>query len=345
MLTVRSDSNPIIKSEDVTPTHPELEVIGVFNAGVIRYNQEIILLLRVAERPISLSDHAYISPIYDAEMNELTFLSIPSQGAPLEDARVISTKDGNFLTSISHFRVARSMDGIHFKVDELPAMSAATPYETYGIEDARITKIDDMYYIVYSAISNMGITACLASTTDFVHYTRHGLIFHPDNKDVVIFPEKINGKYYALHRPTTSQFSTPQIWIAQSSNLMEWGNHKLLLGTTKDTWEAGRIGASTVPVKVGEHWLEIYHAADADNRYCLGALLLNGEQPWIIEKKAELPIMEPMMPYELEGFFGNVVFSCGALCEDGKIKLYYGAADTTICYAEIELSLIMDLLS
>ena len=106
-------------------------------------------------------------------------------------------------------RIARSKNGIDFKIEKKPAMFPENIYERFGIEDPRITRISDRYYITYSAISDItGITTCLASTDDFISFTRHGVIFLPDNKDVVIFPEKISGRYYALNRPSASEFRT-----------------------------------------------------------------------------------------------------------------------------------------
>lgn len=122
------------------------------------------------------------------------------------DSRWIRTLSQNYITSISHLRVARSKDRINFSIAENPAILPENMYEMYGIEDARITYINKKYYINYSAISAVGITTCLAATEDFVSFNRLGVIFHPDNKDVEIFPEKINGKYYALHRPSMSHF-------------------------------------------------------------------------------------------------------------------------------------------
>ena len=106
-----------------------------------------------------------------------------------------------WLTSISHLRVARSTDGIHFEVEPAPALSPATAYESFGIEDPRITLLDGTYWINYTAVSPYGIATALASTKDFRTFERHGIIFPPPNRDVTIFPEKIDGRYAALHRP------------------------------------------------------------------------------------------------------------------------------------------------
>lgn len=339
MKVYRTDKNPIIKPQDIVPSRKNFEVLCVFNAGVARLGDEIILLLRVAERQISNNPEIYLCPIYDESEKDIEIIEFEksNKNYDFSDSRVIKTPQGNFLTSISHLRVARSKDGINFTVDEKPSIEASNIYESYGIEDPRITQIGDTYYINYSAISYVGITTYLVSTKDFVTFMRMGVILHPDNKDVEIFPEKINNKYYALHRPSISHFGKPDIWIAESPDLMHWGNHRYLMGTRKGYWDNGRIGGSAVPIKVDGGWLEIYHGATKEDKYCLGAVLLDENEPWKIVARSEKPILEPEADYEVNGFFGGVVFSCGALCEDGIIKIYYGAADTYLCYAEVEL--------
>ncbi|MBW4079931.1 glycoside hydrolase family 130 protein [Paenibacillus sp. S150] len=341
MELYRSELNPIIRPEDVRPSNPAMEVIGVFNAGAARLGNEVILMLRVAERPVSRDPAVYLTPLYDAGRNEITMQEIPRKPEyDFSDPRVVKTTERNYLTSISHFRVARSGGGVHFRIDDKPTIMPETKYESYGIEDPRITQIGGTYYITYSAISEYGICASMISTTDFAGFKRHGNLFHPDNKDVVLFPRLIAGKYYALHRPSCSHYGQPEIWIAESSDLLQWGNHRQLIGVREGQWDGGRIGASLVPLETGEGWLEIYHGADRDNKYSIGALLLDKNEPWRVIARSELPLMSPEAEYEMEGFFGNVIFPCGALQEDGLIKMYYGASDTSIGYAELSVSSI-----
>lgn len=241
------------------------------------------------------------------------------------------------MTSISHLRLARSKDGIGFEIEDSPAIRPANDYETFGLEDPRISLIDGTYYINYVGVCPFGVTTCLASTKDFNTFERHGVIFCPDNKDVVLFPERVEGKYYALHRPASPLFGKQEVWIAESPDLRCWGNHRYLMGPRPDYWDEIKIGASAVPFKIEQGWLEIYHGVDQKNRYCLGAVLMDSQEPWKVIARTERPIFEPEAEYECNGFFGNVVFSCGLLCEDDKLKIYYGAADTVICYAELSL--------
>lgn len=342
MAIVRSKMNPIIKPEDVKPSRPGFEVICAFNAGVARLEKEVILLLRVAERPITQNPDKYLCPMLDGENNLIVKeFNTKDETCDFSDSRVIKTSNGNYLTSMSHFRVARSFDGVNFDIDESPSIFPENQYEAFGIEDPRITFIDGIYYINYSAISHIGITTCLIATKDFKTFERLGVILHPDNKDVEIFPGKINGKYYALHRPSISHFGKPDIWLAESSDLLCWGNHRYLMGVREGYWDNGRIGGSAIPFKVDGGWLEIYHGATKDDRYCLGAVLLDENEPWKIIARTETPIMEPEADYEINGFFGNVIFTCGVLYEEEIVKVYYGAADTYLCYAEIAVSEIL----
>jgi predicted GH43/DUF377 family glycosyl hydrolase len=244
---------------------------------------------------------------------------------------------------MSHFRLARSSNGIDFQIDEKPCMEPSNVYEMYGIEDPRITLIGDTYYINYSACSTIGgVTTCLATTKDFVHFDKKGVIFTPDNKDVAIFPEKVGGRYYALNRPISAEYGLKDIWISESPDVLCWGKHQFLMSTRDGMWDDGRIGCSAVPFMTDEGWLEIYHGASKDNRYCLGGALLDKDKPWIVKARSENPIIAPEEDYEVNGFFGNVIFNCGVLDEDGLVKVYYGAADTYIGYAEIALQDILD---
>jgi predicted GH43/DUF377 family glycosyl hydrolase len=340
----RSPHNPIIGPNDVKPSRKDFEVIGVFNAGVTRSEDETILLLRVAERPLSEHPDVVLVGVYDANQGDIITKEFSKDDAEndFSDPRLIIRPTETYLTSISHLRVARSADGINFDIEESPAIAPANDYETFGIEDPRISIIDGTYYISYVAVCPFGVTTCLASTKDFISFERHGVIFCPENKDVALFPERVDGKYYALHRPVSPLFKRNEIWIAESGDLRCWGNHRCLMGPRAGFWDERKIGGSAVPFKTDQGWLEIYHGADRDNRYCLGAVLLDAKQPEKIIARAEKPILEPEADYETEGFFGNVVFSCGLLYEDDKLRIYYGVADTSIAYAQISLQDVLE---
>ncbi len=339
MKVFRSPHNPIIEPKDIKPTRDDFEVIGVFNAGVTCFKEEVILLLRVAERPINRNPDVVLTAFFSVIEKQLIVQKFAKENSEndFSDPRLIITPDHTYLTSISHLRLARSNDGINFQIEDTPTISPENDYEIFGLEDPRIALIDDTYYIDYVAVSGLGVTTCLISTKDFSSFQRHGVIFYPENKDVVLFPDKVGGRFFALHRPVSPLFQKQDIWIAESPDLHCWGNHRHLFGPQEDGWDQAKVGASTVPFKIEQGWLEVYHGVNRDNRYSLGAVLLDGEEPWKVVARSTEPIFEPQTPYECEGFYGNVVFSCGLLCENDKLRIYYGAADTTICYAELSL--------
>ncbi len=340
MAVTKYKSNPIITKNDIKPSRPDFEVAGVFNPGVIKFDREIILLLRVSERPINNSTEFYKCPIYNQETNsiEIKLLSKTSGEYDFSDSRVVYSKSQNYLTTMSHLRVARSYDGINFTISNKMDIFPENKYEAFGIEDARITKLGDIYYINYASASELGITTCLISTRDFIEFIREGVIYAPDNKDVVIFPEKIDGRYYSLHRPSTSQYGKPEIWIAESGDLLCWGNHRHLAGIRENMWDSARVGASVVPFRTDYGWVEIYHGADYQDRYCLGILLLDLNEPWKVIARSIEPIAWATEPYEKEGFLNDVIFSCGAIEESGTVKIYYGAADESVAVLEMDVS-------
>lgn len=340
MSVIRSQFNPIISPQDVKPSRADFQVVCVFNAGVMRFKEQVVLLLRVAEKPINPSPDVELVPVYDVEAGQVTVKSFSrsDEQCDFSDSRFVRTRTEQYLSSLSHIRLATSRDGIHFKIQDQPALAPANIYEMYGIEDPRIVCIDKMYYITYSAVSPLGSMISLAATKNFKTYRRYGVILCPDNRDVEIFPEKIRGRYYALHRPNSGEYGRREIWIAESPDLVHWGNHRRVMGTREHYWDNGRVGGSAIPIKTKQGWLEIYHGADQNNRYCLGAVLLDAKSPWQVLGRSKIPIMEPEADYELQGFFGNVIFNCGVLAENDRIKIYYGAADTCICYAEILLA-------
>jgi predicted GH43/DUF377 family glycosyl hydrolase len=348
MNVYRYEENPLITPQDVQPHREDFEVMGAFNAGVTTYNDEIIMLLRVAERPISNDPNTIKSPVFNSEKKELEILEFDLNDPRYDfsDPRTIKDrsddKELKYLTSLSYIRIARSKDGHHFTVDNEPFIYPSNELETFGVEDPRITLIEGTYYIYFSAVSPYGVGESMVSTKDFIDVWHHGMIFSPENKDVLIFPEKIYGKYYALHRPVPNSVGAPEIWIAESNNLNYWGNHRHLIGLRDGMWDNNRIGGGAVPIKTDRGWLELYHGASKDSRYCMGAVLLDLEDPSKVIARSDKPILEPEADYEVEGFFGNVVFSCGCIVEGDVVKIYYGVADTSMACAELSLQEILD---
>ncbi|SFB55352.1 Predicted glycosyl hydrolase, GH43/DUF377 family [Cohnella sp. OV330] len=346
MAVIRMADGPIVTVGHVKPSRPDFQVVGAFNAGVAQLGDEVILLLRVAEMPLQPESGAVLVPMLDESGGrlELVRLAADDPNYDFADSRVIKGYDGSYayLTSMSHLRAARSRDGVRFVVDETPALFPSGEDEAWGIEDPRITQMGDKYYITYSAVSSRGVGVGLAATRDFVSYERLGMILPPENKDAMFFPERINGKYYMLHRPVPKSIGAPEMWVAESPDLLHWGGHRYLMGLRPGLWDGGRIGGGAVPIRTDRGWLALYHGADADSRYCMGAALLDLDDPARVLARSRVPILAPEADYEVNGFFGKVVFSCGAILAGDTIRMYYGAADEVMARADIPLADIWD---
>ncbi len=332
--------NPVITKDMVKPSNPLYDVEYTINPGVTEYNGETILLVRVAESVKNQEDDIIKIPTADGIIS--VEKNLP--GYDYSDPRVIHTPDNMLLTTMSHFKIARSCDGINFTVDEKPAIYPDCRLELYGIEDARITKIDSAYYIVYTAVSDLGIIPCLAVTTDFVNFEKKGPIFHATNKDVLLFPEKIDGMYVALLRPMPSSCGTSDIWLAKSPDLLHWGEYSHILSPGPYDWNGGRVGGSLVPIKTDKGWLVVTHSSSKDDKYSMSAILLDLDDPSKLISSVKEPLMVPQEDYEVNGFFGNAIFPSGGICYGDTLRFYYGAADTTICMAETTIEEILNLL-
>ena len=344
-LAHRSKENPLIVPADLKPTIPGMEIACLLNPGVFRWNGKVALVVRVAERPPQ-KDGEISTVICNNNRFEIITFQKDDPQLNASDPRVVKYKNQHYLTTLSYLRILFSDDGIHFYEDEeYPPVFGQGYLESFGIEDCRIAKIENDYYMIYSAISPVAVGIGMMRTTDWKNFERYGMIFPPHNKDCVLFEEKINGKYYALHRPSSPEIGGNYIWLAESPDLVHWGNHKCLMTTRQGMWDEGRIGAGCSPIKTPEGWLEIYHGATYANRYCLGAVLMDLHDPSKVLARTENPIMEPIASYEQTGFFGNVVFSNGQYIEGDTIHLYYGASDEVICYATLSLSEIMSKLT
>ena len=316
-------------------------MLGAFNPAACLVGDEVILLLRVAEAP--KAEKGFITIPLIEEQDGVPTLTIKRFTEPDEDydPRVVTIQGKQYLTSLSHLRIARSRDGIHFVTDEKPFLFPARMDESYGIEDARITHLESKYWITYTAVSEHGQGVGLAVTTDFRDVERVGMILPPPNKDVALFPKQINGKYRLLHRPMVSDIGKPSVWLAESEDGIHWGNHRFLFGgrgltDPKFAWEGGKIGAGPEPILTDEGWLVCYHGADATHAYSLALALLDKDDPSIVLDRSDVPLLTPELPWERVGFFPNVVFSNGWIqWPDNRIWVYYGAADSGVGLAEL----------
>jgi predicted GH43/DUF377 family glycosyl hydrolase len=345
MHVTRSDKNPIITPASIKPSRPDFKVEGSFNAGVIDCGHETVMLLRVAESVVSNDPNEVKVPVMEQQgagcvlTTRSFFRDDPAYD--FSDPRTVVLKSDRsqlYLTSLSHIRVARSVNAVDFAVEDQPFIYPGNRYELFGCEDPRVVRIDGAFYINYSSVSDLGICTSLARTHDFKTAEKLGIIFAPDNRDVCLFPEKIAGLYWALHRPAPAHFGSPGIWIASSPDLIHWGDHRNLLDAAGSGWEQRKVGGGAPMLKTAKGWLQIYHGVDQAQRYCLGALLLDLADPTRMIARMTDPLMEPLASYEREGFFGNVVFTCGATIREDILHVYYGAADEVMGLATIPLS-------
>lgn len=344
MHVIRSEQNPIITPKSVKPSRPDFKVEGTFNAGVIDCGDETVMLVRVAESVISGDPNEVRVPVMQAQ-DEGCVLTLKSffrddPAYDFSDPRTVVVRADRsqlFLTSLSHIRVARSRNGVDFVVEDGAFIAPSNRYELFGCEDPRVVRIEGRYYINYSSVSDLGISTTLARTDDFKTVEKLGLIFAPDNRDVCLFPEKVGGFYWALHRPAPAHFGRPGIWIAKSPDLIHWGDHRSVLDASVSGWDQRKVGGGAPMLKTAKGWLQIYHGVDKDQRYCLGAMLLDLDDPTKTIARMPDPLMQPLAPYEREGFFGNVVFTCGATIRGETLHVYYGAADETMGVAAIAL--------
>lgn len=341
-IAKRYKQNPILSPKDLEPSDESIIIECLLNPGVFQFNGKIGLLVRVAERTIQKEGVVSV-PIYN-DFGKVEILDFDMNDPKLDasDARVINYNGKDYLTTISHLRLLFSDDGINFEVSEMYlSLFGEGEYESYGIEDCRVSKIEDNYYLTYTMVSPNGVGVGLRTTKDWKNFEKKGMIFSPHNKDCAIFEEKINGKFYALHRPSSPELGGNYIWLAESLDGIHWGNHKCIAKTRKRKFDSKRLGAGAAPIKTEKGWLEIYHGATEKDRYCLGAILLDLDDPSIVIARSEEPIMEPISDYEQTGFFGNVVFTNGHIVDGDTIKMYYGASDEHVCLASFSINQIL----
>jgi len=344
MRNVTRHRRLLLRPEDFVPSDDDWDVIGTFNPGAAILDGQVVLLVRVAERPRERRSGYVALPRWDG--NHVRVIDwVREDAVEAVDPRVVRVKATGLarLTSVSHLSVVYCGDGR--EVERVgTAFFPQGDCETYGVEDPRITYADGRYYITYVAVSRHGAATALASTRDFVSFQRHGIIFPPENKDVVFFPEQLDGCYTALHRPNgATPFTSPEMWLARSDDLIQWGWHEPLTAGWAD-WESGRVGAGAPPIRVEQGWLAIYHGNRRPTRpgdvgsYQAGALLLDADDPARVLRRSVEPILTPTEAFEREGFVPDVVFPTGIVERGDSLLLYYGAGDTYAAMTEMSVA-------
>ncbi len=281
---------------------------------------------------------------------------------------------GSDMAHVIRFGLASSDDGIHFtRYEGNPVFSPVNGQPDGGcVEDPRIVKIGKTYFMTYAARcyapgpywlpdwpfppiyltdkdvhtddmpffakSNITITY-LASSLDLINWQRLGRLTEPDvdDRDVLLFPRKINGRYYMISRPKfvdAPEAKIPSIWISSGNDLLSFSSPKLLF-TGGNEWQTERIGAGTPPIETKYGWFFLFHGVDKKGVYRVGACILDKDDPSKIVAKTNKWIMEPDAPFELEGIYNGCVFPTGTVVKDGILYIYYGCADTHIAVATV----------
>lgn len=318
----RSEANPILSASDLP-----YEASLVFNAGVVKYQGRYIMLFR-----------------NDYGMSEEAFA---------RNGRVCVPMGG------TNLGLATSVDGIRWEVAPKPVWEYHDE-EVRRVYDPRLTVLDGRVVVCFAMDTRHGIRGGIAVTEDFERFEIRSLSL-PDNRNMVLFPEKIGGLYHRLERPMPvySRHGRPEqfdLWCSASPDLRFWGDTKLVLGCEQVPYCSGKIGPAAPPIRTPKGWLTTFHAvavADHDlrawhkdwrKRYYAGLMLLDLEDPTRVVGLAEQPLLVPEADYELEGFRGEVVFPGGMILEEsGEVKIYYGAADTVECLATADLGDLLEL--
>lgn len=295
------------------------------------------------------------NPILKPSRNKWESKAVFNPGVVLDNKiKMLYRAIGEYKNGISRLGYAESTDGFNFNRLKKPVLRLEEDYEKYGMEDPRITKFGDKFYITYVVLRNPALSpnplpqTALAVTEDFRKFKRLGKITSPgaDDKDVLLFPERFRNEYAFIHRPNKwvgyryeTQF--PSIWISHSSKFVKlWHPH--LLMKPKFSWESMKIGGGCPPIKTERGWLVIYHGIDDDFTYRVGAVLLDLKNPRRVLARLKEPILEPKKAYEREDGVKKIVFPTGAVVEDSKLLVYYGASDRYIAVAYCNLEELLN---
>lgn len=291
------------------------------------------------------------NPILTRDHVPYPVVTVHNAGVARHDGRYVMLFRSHRHNGRSIIGLAESDDGYDFTVHPEPFLVPAAEgvfaeYEEYGVEDLRICPIDGEYLLTYSAYSRHGVRVALARTRDFRSVERVALITEADYRNVVIFPEKIGGRWARLDRPH-SEISPWSIWISYSPDLIHWGDSRLVMKPVQYHWDEMKIGPGATPIRTDRGWLHIYHGVFPTmdgSVYRLGVALHDLEDPSRVIAVADEFILQPEAPWELVGYVHNVVFTCGAVPEeDGTVKIYWGGADTVMCVGTARIDDLVDL--
>lgn len=299
----------------------------------------------------------------------LTPEDMPAPCCAVYNSGVVKTPEGEYIMA-SRFEelnktqkvwVSRSKDGINFTPDPEPVKFVYSDEDKEEYEevvlnypsaqigswyDPRINPVGDEYYITYCVGGGENCRIAIGKTKDFKTVEHISFPLHTQNRNAVLFPEKINGEYWMLHRPQNGSDASGHIWIASSPDLKYWGNCRIV-AKAEQYWENVKIGPAAPPIKTDEGWLIVYHgvfATCSGVNYGGGVMLLDLEKPWKVVARCKDPILYVKKDYEMIGQVPNVIFP-GAIIpeENGDAKLYYGGADYVQCVAETNIDKLIEI--
>ena len=258
-------------------------------------------------------------------------------------ARLIDDQDR------SQVWIARSRNGVDgWRFDPEPLLAPPPEgewYDSLGCEDPRATYVQERasYLITYVGYSPFGAGVCLAATADFQRAERMGIIIPPYDKDAVLFPRRIGGRYLILHRPTINGLEN--IWLMESDDLLHWGRPVCIMQKGTEGWDSGKIGAGPPPIETPDGWLLIFHGAEQTPQgwvYRVGLALLDLEDPSQVLARTQKAVFDPEESYERGGIKPGIVFPTGAVVRSDTLSLYYGAADVGIALASAPISRLLE---
>ncbi len=324
MLFPELHSAPCIKKFEkpvLTKDDAPYDASLIFNAGVAKYNGQYVMVFR--------NDYGPTEQTYPEK---------------------------RFKTSVGF---ATSDDGINWRIRETTIFDSKDVLPTdelIRLYDPRITVIEGKPYLCMAMDTHHGVRGCIAEIDE--NFERINIISAsaPDNRNMVLFPEKINGKYVRLERPfpvySRGGKDRFDLWLSTSPDLVYWGETELVLAVEDVPFANDKIGPAAPPIKTDKGWLTTFHSVDRDEtrgkngwentwkkRYCAGIMLLDLEDPTKVVGMSKLPLIAPETYYETEyGFRQHVIFPGGMILEpDGEVKIYYGASDTVECLATAKL--------
>jgi len=348
-------SKLLLTPKDFEPLINNWEIDGIFNPSAVRMKDgRIMLYVRVAESSLKHKQMMKCPVITSKKDYQVKHEKINKKNLKLIFPNGFMLKEGTCrLTNLSHFRrVILDKNGFKIeKIEQKPIFTGILGDGEYGVEDPRIIKINKEYYMSYVSVSiNEGISTSLATSRDLKKWKRLGIIFREQNKDVVLFPEKIKGKYVALHRPEGSiQFKNPSIWISYSPDLIYWGKEKSIIQPRIKSWDSSRIGAGSSPIKTKKGWLLVYHGVEKKknkNIYSAGAVLMDLKNPEkiIARTPKNKPFLSPKEKYEKKGFMKGVVFPTGIILDNNQkdLLIYSGGADKYISVKKVSINDIIN---